>query len=303
MYLKGKTGSGTLDLTLSDGVGWSCQACAYNTSRWTRCELDNITTSATGALIIGNNSNVCLVSRPAQSVYMAMGQCEAGAGPASSPIDSTGLPPAGQLWRRLPDQVENQGVQRTATLGDSLTANLSAQSATTLVYPRWPERYATLSGRTVDNWAINGAGLTGPSNVQLQYSDWAARSAPQRLAILVGINEILNGSDGHTLWTAYQTWIESLSPMPATLILMNLLPFGAYSGWTAGKETQLTNFNADMATYCAAHPAILCIDTHQAMWDPGDHTMLNPSYAAVDGLHLSQAGANALGDAVFAGAP
>lgn len=309
IYLRGTTldggsAAGALTLGLYDGAAYQMASCAYGGATWTRCKKENVNTSGAsgGNFFIGNAGLLTGTTVSAASVFLAMAGCEEGSN-VSSPIDDGAALANGQVWTRMPDQVEAMNIARTGWIGDSLSANTVASTGSVQVYPRAPERYATDSARTVDNWAVNGSTLV--ANCEAQWTSWAQRSSPKQLVILCGINDIaINAANGHTLWTSMQTWITSLSPLPPRIVLLNLLPFGAYSGWSAGEETQRLNFNSDMAAYCAtADGGTVCVDASTAMWDPGNHTNLNPAYEAPDHLHLNQTGANALGDAVFSAAP
>lgn len=302
--LDGGSTSGTLGMGIYDGSAYQSVLCSYTGAAFTRCKKENVDSSGAsgGNFYIGNASLLTGGTLPAQSVFLAMASCEEGTN-VSSPIDDTSVLANGQVWTRMPDQVEPMSIARTAWIGDSLSANTVASTSSTQVYPRAPERYAADSSRTVDNWAIDGAELV--SNCELQWTNWAQRSNPGQLVILCGINDIIiGGANGHTLWSTLQSFLTALSPMPAKIVLLNLLPFGNYSGWTSTEETQRLNFNSDMAAYCGgAGPGTVCVDSNSAMWDPSNHANLNPTFAAPDNLHLNQVGANALGDTVFGVAP
>lgn len=195
------------------------------------------------------------------------------------------------------------GCSRVAWLGDSLSANLIASNdGTAFINPRAPFRYANLSGRHVDLWAVNGSGLT---DAQTQWTNYGLPSGADRVVVLVGINDINTGAVGATLWASYQAWIEALPAQVTHLTIINLLPFGAYAGWDASKQTELDAFNSAMASYCAGAPPARthCVDAHSNMWDTGNHNNMDSAYVSNDGLHLQQAGATKLGDLVYAVSP
>lgn len=302
--LDGGATSGTLDMGIYDGAAWHSVTCAY-TSSWARCKNEDQATGANGDFYFGNGTLVTGTTRPGQSVYLALAGCEEGAN-ASSPIDSTSPLSNGQKWSRMPDVVTNNyGVTRTAWIGDSLSANTVASTSSTQVYPRAPERYATLSSRTVDNWAVNGATLL--TDVAAQWTTYGSRTNASRIVIWGGINDIIiGGVAGHTLWTNFLTFVRARIAESRTVVLVNLTPFKNYSGWSAGLETEKDNFNSDMATYCSSNDGgslVLCIDMAASLAAPGDPDTLDSGYSAPDGLHLSQTGATAAGNFVYAGAP
>lgn len=300
--LDGGTKLGTLDMGLYSGAVWGSVACAYNGITWTRCKNEDKPTGANGDFYIGNGSAVTGIARPAQSVYMWGCGCEEGAN-ASSPIDSTTPLSNGQQWTRMPDIITSSGGRRTAWVGDSLSANTVASTSSTQVYPRAPERYATQSGRVVDNWAMNGATLL--TDIEGQWTTYGLRSGATRIIIWGGINDIvIGGVSGHALWTAFLTFVQARLAEGRTVVLINLTPFKGYVGYTAGLNTQRLDFNSDMAAYCAGLPTgVTCIDMAAALWDPADHDALLAANAAPDSLHLSQTGATLAGDTVVAGAP
>ncbi len=78
LYVKGVSGSGTMDICTSD-LTTSCTACAFVSTSWTRCS-DARTQSAPGYLVLGNASLYNGgVARSASDVYVWGAQCEAGA--------------------------------------------------------------------------------------------------------------------------------------------------------------------------------------------------------------------------------
>jgi hypothetical protein len=302
LFLSDGGPGGFLDMGIYDGAAFHNVdgGCQYGPRYWTRCKKEDVPTGAGGDFYIGNGSLVSGYDRPAQSVFAALAGCEEGS-KATSPIDARDALTNGQVWRRMPDQVEAMALSRTAWIGDSISANTVASTSSTQVFPRAPERYATDSSRTVDNWTINGSAFE--TDCKAEWTSWAARSHPARLIFACGINDIhINLMNGHTLWADVKTFIENTVPASTTVVLENLLPFGDYVGWTSGQDTQRLNYNGDMAAYCAdaGTSRVLCCDSASAMWNPADHTKLNANDKAVDGLHLNPIGAIDLGDYTWA---
>ncbi|UOF79742.1 hypothetical protein [Caudoviricetes sp.] len=81
VYIKGFSGSGTTDVYVYSGAGFFTAACAFNSSTWTRCTIENITTTAgTTQMGFGNASQMNGGAARSASDVLAWGaQCEAGA--------------------------------------------------------------------------------------------------------------------------------------------------------------------------------------------------------------------------------
>lgn len=80
IYLRGVSGSGTIDICGYNGVNWTCAACAYVSTSWSRC-LNSYMLAAGGAYI-GNASGIPGqggTARSASDVYLWGAQSEAGA--------------------------------------------------------------------------------------------------------------------------------------------------------------------------------------------------------------------------------
>jgi len=289
---------GGIDFCAYDGANWRCSTAHFDGNRWQRSARDGgTTTDVNGYWIMGNESLVSGVSRPTQCLFAWAAEAEGNVSGPSSPIASNQVLSNGQLWTRMADQVENRtGFARTAWLGDSLSANTVASTSSVTVYPRAPEVYATQTGRTVDNWAVNGA--TFATDCEAQWSTWAARSNPQQTVVFCGTNDIIiSGLTGHALWTTYETWVEhTLIPSGTKVILSNLTPWKGYSGYTPTLNGYRLDFNSDMASWCADADGgvrfnVTCVDTASGVWDPADHDQLLAINAAPDHLHFSLAGA------------
>lgn len=307
IYLRGATdagtGTGTLDLCTISGSTWQCSDCAFVPGSWTRCLHENKnqdTSGGVGYYVIGNASFVNGgIARPAQGVYVSKAQCEAGA-TATSPIDNSG-----SYSYRGPDTYSVQeptcraANARTAWLGDSLSGLWTVGPSEVLLTQRPPARYATVTGRTVDNWAHQGDEL---SDAILQWTNYGDRTRAQRIVIWVGINDIVAGANGTTLAGTLTTWVTARLAESKFVTIVNLAPFGGYSGWSAGKQTQADAFNSAIATYCAAHVGTtVCVDVNTPLNDGAGN--LDPAYDSGDGLHFNQAGATLAGDTIAAASP
>lgn len=324
IYLAGAPDSGTwpgtLDLCTSENGAWNCTACTVlehvadggttladgGLGGWSRCLHENKgqdTTGGFGYFVVGNASFVNGgVSRPAQGVYLSKAQCEAGA-TATSPIDNSG-----SYSYRGPDTYSVQqptcraADARTAWLGDSLSGlwSLGIGYGLVTLTQRPPARYATATGRTVDNWAHQGDTL---ADAITQWSTYGDRSRAQRIVVWVGINDIVGGANGTTLASTFTTWADARIAEGRFLTILNVSPFGTYVGWSAPKQTQADAYAAALATYCAANPATTkCVDIRTPLSIDGGIDLAAP-YSAGDGVHLNQAGATLVGDTVAAASP
>jgi hypothetical protein len=81
VYIKGFSGSGTLDLCIQSGAStYSCSACDYVSASWSRCLRENVTAFAGGRIVIGNlTAYTGGVVRAANDVFVWGAQGEAGA--------------------------------------------------------------------------------------------------------------------------------------------------------------------------------------------------------------------------------
>lgn len=309
-------GTGTFDICTYTGSAWECNQCtvsAYNptgapdggATGWTRCShADYVTdTNVTplGYFHIGNASLVNGgVARPLQGFYLAKAQCE-GSTTATSPIDTgTRQTVASADIVSVQEPACRAANARTSWVGDSLSGLETVGDTSPLLATRPPEVYAATTSRTVDNWAHNGDKV---ADAILQWSTYGSRTRAQRIIFWAGINDIIGDSaNGTTLAGTVTTWIAARAAESLFVTAVGLAPCKAYSGWSAGKQTQLLAFNTALSTYCGAHPTeCVYVDVYSVLTDGADN--LNPTYGAPDGLHLNQAGATLVGDTIAAASP
>lgn len=312
----GASATGTIDICTYNGAAWQCSDCnfvAYSptgapdggATGWTRCVHENYAqdSSGVGYFLIGNASLVAVgtPARPLQGVYLAKAQCEKGA-TVTSPIDTGASRPmlasADTVSVQQPTCRTADAI--TACVGDSLTGLESVGSEYIALTQRWPDRYATVTSRTVNNWAHNGDKV---ADAILQWSTYGSRTRAQRIIFWAGINDIIGDSaNGTTLAGTVTTWIAARAAESLFVTAVGLAPCKAYSGWSAGKQTQLLAFNTALSTYCGAHPTeCVYVDVYSVLTDGADN--LNPTYGAPDGLHLNQAGATLVGDTIASTSP
>lgn len=305
---------GSIDLATYTGAAWensihvvqpylATGAPDGGASGWTRLVHANYAqdSSAVGYFLIGNASLINGgVARPAQCIYLAKAQCELGA-TVTSPVDT--------ISRQALAYADTVSVQepvcrdanaRTAWLGDSLSGLDTVGEASTLLSARPPAVYASATSRTVDNWAHNGDKV---ADAILQWSSYGDRTRAQRIVFWAGINDIIGDSaNGTTLAGTVTAWVALRAAESKFVTVVGLAPCKAYSGWTAGKQTQLLAFNTALSTYCGANPTqCVYVDVYSTLTDGSDN--LNPAYEAPDHLHFNQAGATAAGNRVASVSP
>lgn len=308
-------GTGTFDICTYTGSAWECNQCtvsAYNptgapdggATGWTRCShADYVTdTNVTplGYFHIGNASAVSGAARPLQGFYLAKAQCE-GSTTATSPIDTdTRQTVASADIVSVQEPACRAANARTSWVGDSLSGLETVGDTSPLLATRPPEVYAATTSRTVDNWAHNGDKV---ADAILQWTNYGDRTRAQRIVFWAGINDVIGDSaNGTTLAGTVSTWIAARAAEGKFVTWVGLAPCKAYSGWSAGKQTQLLSFNTAASTYCGANPTqCVYVDIYAALTDGADN--LDPAYEAPDHLHLNQAGATEAGNTIAAASP
>ena len=116
---------------------------------------------------------------------------------------------------------------------------------------------------------------------------------PDKLFILAGINDIIVGTGGATVFATLSPLIADAQAHGTTVVIMTHPPFGNYVSWTAGKQTQLDILNAAIL----ASSADVIVDLYAVMGDTDPQDLL-AAYDFGDGLHPSNAGTVAIAAAV-----
>jgi hypothetical protein len=71
VYLRGVSGPGTTDLCIETSGGATCAACAFGTSSWSPCRVENVTSVAGGRVFVGNLTSLNGgTARPGQFVFV-----------------------------------------------------------------------------------------------------------------------------------------------------------------------------------------------------------------------------------------
>lgn len=183
-------------------------------------------------------------------------------------------------------QAKMVNVTRVAAIGDSLFARTDIpQNVPTGFFQR-----ASVNGT---NFAVGGQTFVGGgSGCKAQWL--TAGGTYNTILVMCGVNDItINDTSGAALYALEQPWVSEWAYRGVQVYWLDILPFKGYDS-TPSRLTARTDFNALRATYCASPPAnVHCVTNSSLVWDPADHEALLPANT-LDGLHLSQAGANFL---------
>lgn len=181
--------------------------------------------------------------------------------------------------------ITTKSVNRVVCVGDSLS-----------VSTEYPTRLALLFDSAV--WQVVGNGISGISAVQLSSYILRSSTASDHYAVvLVGINDIVSGVAAATIEAALQTIYTALKTAGRTVVAVEILPWKANAGWSAGKQTVTDDVNTWINA--TAINVDYIIPAYAAMENtPGDD-LLKAAYDSGDGLHPNVTGQNALSSVIF----
>lgn len=154
----------------------------------------------------------------------------------------------------------------------------------------YPARLAALVSEPAINFGLNGDRL---ANIVLRWRTHAKRFPYRVLVAEGGTNDLGDGVNGVTLWGTFEDWIEEAQASGFLVVIVRIPPRSDVS-WTGAQETQRLAFNSAAATYQAAHPSFIIINTDALLGDGGTPVKLNPDYRCEDQLHLCSDGMQAL---------
>jgi lysophospholipase L1-like esterase len=170
----------------------------------------------------------------------------------------------------------------------------------------WPSYAQTTLGSV---YGLANKGLSADT-VAMAYTRWET-SVPIKtlapwdaVALLIGVNDLNAGTSAATIETTLSSFEASLAGMTPVPVLyyIRVVPWGGFSGWSAGDEAQADLLWAWQQSRCAANPArFRCINTASLAdaGSPAGQPSLPASYTT-DGLHWTNAGAVAMGALVAA---
>ena len=181
-----------------------------------------------------------------------------------------------------------------ACIGDSITFGGS---------PSYP---AQLPGILGAGYTSENDGNPGYTTGDLLSYVWPAARArnPGIVVVLGGVNDQFRtsyyggSSSGPPLSSAVS--IANLTAIydqvrsdGRSLIVVTILPYGGYSGWTSQGQTNIDAINAAIRSYAATH-GVPVFDAYAFFGSTGNPQVQDPSWGTSDGLHPGQVGTNAL---------
>jgi lysophospholipase L1-like esterase len=184
-------------------------------------------------------------------------------------------------------------IVQVACLGDSLTE--VGGTGTTTPYP---SALNVLLG--VGRWNVVNHGLSGDTVAQMR-TRWTnsirGAKAWRFLVFLGGVNDLRGaGTAAATFATASSIFDEARAD-GIIVVILTMTPWKAASSfaWTSGKQAQTEAYNALLLNYCTTYPSqTRCRDTYDALNDAVDPALLASAYDSGDGIHVKQAGADAI---------
>jgi lysophospholipase L1-like esterase len=214
------------------------------------------------------------------------------------------------LIAQLTADINLAAISQTAIicLGDSTTQGSDSCNQS------WPTQlFALLTAAHPNAYFVGNRGTGGQLASLMQSSIWPSfikgkfwsQLAGKILIIDAGINDILNGVAGATVWTSSVKVIaDDAAAAGLTVSLTTLMPFSGYAGWTAPFQTEQQAFN----TLVKGNGVYPYFDAYAAMGSSVDPTKLsvagggntNPDYATKDGGGVDGLHPNALGHGVKA---
>jgi len=253
------------------------------------------------AFVLGCGSSCALTAEPTpggnrpsgyvpsvQLVPPATGVESSGTAPAALPSQSGGAVPS-----LVPSTVPSAAPRRFVVLGDSLSAWAFAPgSASPSTGGAWPEMLATEDPALI---LVNNAGVPGNTTAQMLarlQSDVLAFT-PDLLFVLGGTNDIGYDVPASAVIANITQIVETAKARGIDVVLLTIPPA---NGQTELRRQARRDINADLATL-AADEGILLVDVFSTLASPDEN--LADGYAAIDGLHLSIRGEQALADAVY----
>jgi lysophospholipase L1-like esterase len=183
-----------------------------------------------------------------------------------------------------------------AWIGDSITLGVTAVDAF-----RPPQRLEVLLGTS--NYVVTNFGVSGYTAAQIR-SVWTDKVRGHGYTVLIhegGVNDLIAGTAGATVSTTIQTTLAEARADGMRVVLLTVLPWGAYASSSAPKQVETLALNASLTAWCTAN-ASTCVDTYTAMGEPGTPANLATAYDLSDHLHPNETTGNAALAAAVKGA-
>ncbi|MDX6345732.1 MAG: hypothetical protein QOF84_522 [Streptomyces sp.] len=230
---------------------------------------------------------------------------------------TTGTSFTGQspYWRYVTavDVFTTRSAGAVVVLGDSITDGITSSVGANR---RWPDRLAarllTSGDRTLQmgvlNEGISGNRVLRDGGKQFNVSalnrldrDVLARTGAKVLVVELGINDIMRTprqSDPDAVVAGLRLIVRRAHEHGMRVVGGTLMPMGGHFGYSAATESVREQVNAQIRSG-GVYDAV--IDFDKALRDPYAPTRLLPAYDSGDHLHPSDAGFQAMADAVRLG--
>ncbi|ATE52922.1 SGNH/GDSL hydrolase family protein [Actinosynnema pretiosum] len=191
--------------------------------------------------------------------------------------------------------------------GDSIT---DTAASTDNANRRWPDflarRLAARDGRTpsVVNAGLGGNRLVADRKGEPHYGvagttrfarDALGQTGVRTVVVLSGVNDLSFDATADELIDGYRDLIAQAHRRDVRVVGGTIMPFRTSFAWTPEREATWRRVNAWIRT-SGEFDAV--VDFASAMAAPGDDALLNPAYDRGDGLHPTDAGTEAMADAV-----
>jgi hypothetical protein len=178
-----------------------------------------------------------------------------------------------------------------ACIGDSLTQN--NPSTLTGTKHTWVSRIdiELFPTRAAANLGKNSDVL---SQMRSRYDSRIVGYGYYGIVLWGGVNDILADATGAATFAAFKSFVDDALSRGMKVIAIITPPAGSYSGWSAGRQTQLEAFRTLMlATFVDGYHAdfVGLLDYYDLAGDDADPTVLADEYemAIPDGLHTGEA--------------
>ncbi len=168
-----------------------------------------------------------------------------------------------------------------------------------------PSELQKLVDKTVWNHAYPGV------DVVYGQALWLSQIKPRSYTTLLysaGTNNTIGGGGataGHDAFAVTTTTINDALASGLNVVLGNIMPYGGAAGYTPSSAAGVAAYNADWATYCAAHSSnthLACVNTYSEFGGQGgDPDVMQEIWGAADKRHINAAGARKLAAIFYVG--
>lgn len=181
-----------------------------------------------------------------------------------------------------------QAATDIACLGDSIT--YTAISRAPIPWPHIIED--ALNAQYPGDYTVSNYGTPGHTAAQnlTTWTNSIRGKGYEILIVLTGVNGLLAGTAGATVWTSINQIVDEAKTDGMTVVLITILPFKSYIGWSAAIQTQTDT----VLTSIRAEPGLTVLDLYPSWEQSAGDDILKVSYDIGDGLHPNQTGVEQL---------